>query len=377
AVFTSLTTTVKLLVTLRLGVPLSLTFTVMVFVDGPWASVGVQVRTPVAESRLTPAGALTKAKVKTLVGTSASVAVLVTVSVVNSLMVCVPGTVSTGAVFTSLTTTVKLLVTLRLGVPLSLTFTVTVFVDGPCASVGVQVSTPVTESRLTPAGALTKAKVSVLDGRSASVAVLVTVSVVNSLMVCVPGTVNTGAVFTSLTTTVKLLVTLRLGVPLSLTFTVMVFVDGPWASVGVQVSTPVTESRLTPAGGLTKAEVKTLAGTSASGAVWVTVRSVSSLIVCVTGTVSTGAVFTSLTPTMKLLVTLRLGVPLSLTFTVMVFVDGPWASVGVQVRTPVAESRLTPAGALTKAKVKTLVGTSASVAVLVTVKSVNSLMVCV
>src|SRR6185295_17121186 len=248
------------------------------------------------------------------------------------------------AVFTSLTTTVKLLVTLRLGVPLSLTFTVTVFVDGPCASVGVQVSTPVTESRLTPAGALTKAKVSVLDGRSASVAVLVTVSVVNSLIVCVPGTVNTGAVFTSLTTTVKLLVTLRLGVPLSLTFTVMVFVDGPWASVGVQVSTPVTESRLTPAGALTKAKVKTLAGTSASVAV---------------------------------LVTVRLVIPLSLTFTVMVFVDGPWASVGVQVSTPVTVSRFTPAGALTNAKVSVLDGRSASVAVLVTVSVVNSLIVCV
>src|SRR2546422_7419712 len=51
--------------------------------------------------------------------------------------------VSTGAVFTSVTITVKLLVSLDGGAPLSVTRTVIRLVLGPCASVGVQVRTPV------------------------------------------------------------------------------------------------------------------------------------------------------------------------------------------------------------------------------------------
>src|SRR5438045_8845300 len=77
-------------------------------------------------------------------------------------------TVSTGALFTSRTTTVKLLVALRGGAPLSVTFTVIRFVLGPCASVGVQVSTPVLASRRTPVGAETRPKLSVWAGRSAA-----------------------------------------------------------------------------------------------------------------------------------------------------------------------------------------------------------------
>src|SRR2546429_4478190 len=46
------------------------------------------------------------------------------------------GNVSTGALFTSVTITWKLLVALKLGEPLSNTRTVTVFVLGPCASLG-------------------------------------------------------------------------------------------------------------------------------------------------------------------------------------------------------------------------------------------------
>src|SRR5213596_2420349 len=73
-----------------------------------------------------------------LAGRSPSVAVLVTVSVVSSLIVRLVWPVSSGAVFTSLTVTVKELVALRAGVPLSVTLVVNVFVLGTCASLGVQ-----------------------------------------------------------------------------------------------------------------------------------------------------------------------------------------------------------------------------------------------
>src|SRR5689334_863023 len=100
-----------------------------------------------------------------------------------------------------------------MGEPLSATRTVTVLVLGPWASVGIQVITPLLELMVIPAGAETRPNVSVFAGISASVAVLVANSVRNSAMVRLPGTVNTGATFTSRTITVKLLVALRLGAP--------------------------------------------------------------------------------------------------------------------------------------------------------------------
>src|SRR5437660_12385949 len=79
-------------------------------------------------------------------GTSGSVAVLVTVSVASSLIVRAAGVIwKDGALFTSLTTTVNMLVALRFGEPLSVTIVANVLVLGPCASVGVQVMTPVLE----------------------------------------------------------------------------------------------------------------------------------------------------------------------------------------------------------------------------------------
>src|SRR5258705_11406783 len=61
----------------------------------------------------------------------------------------------------------KLLVALKLGEPLSETRTVTVLVLGPCASVGVQAMAPPAET-VKPVGPDTKAKLSVLAGRSES-----------------------------------------------------------------------------------------------------------------------------------------------------------------------------------------------------------------
>src|SRR6266542_2432754 len=100
----------KLLVSLDGGAPLSVTRTLIKLVLGPWASIGVQVSTPLLEFKFTPAGADTKLNVSVFAGRSASLAVFVTVSVLNSLMVWSGGTVSTGALLASVTTTVKLLV---------------------------------------------------------------------------------------------------------------------------------------------------------------------------------------------------------------------------------------------------------------------------
>src|SRR3989441_3957277 len=136
--------TAKLLVSLSGGLPLSVTRTVMTLVLGPCASLGVQVRTPVAESSVIPLGPATRENVMRFAGKSGSVAELVTVKVVSSLIVWVGGTVKVGALFTSLTMTVKLLVSLNGGVPLSVTRTLMTLVLGPCASLGVPVSsTPV------------------------------------------------------------------------------------------------------------------------------------------------------------------------------------------------------------------------------------------
>src|SRR5437867_3297102 len=62
---------------------------------------------------------------------------------------------STGAVLTSLTVTVMLTVcvSLILGRPLSVTRTVSEYVPGPCASLGVQEKMPLAALMLAPAGA--------------------------------------------------------------------------------------------------------------------------------------------------------------------------------------------------------------------------------
>ena len=74
------------------------------------------------------------------------------------------------------------MVTLNVGEPLSVTLTLTVFVLGPCASLGVHVITPLLAPIVIPLGALTSAKVNVFAGISESLAVFVTVKVVNSLI---------------------------------------------------------------------------------------------------------------------------------------------------------------------------------------------------
>src|SRR5262245_3957570 len=127
---------------------------------------------------------------------------------------------SVGAVFTSLTMTVKVRVSLSGGEPLSVTRTVKVFVLGPFASIGVQVNRPVLGLMLAPVGGETRLNVSVLAGTSGSLAGIVVLSVLPSLTVWSAIAPRTGALLSSLTTMVKFCVALKLGVPLSVTRTV-------------------------------------------------------------------------------------------------------------------------------------------------------------
>src|SRR5947207_2139693 len=200
---------------------------------------------PPAET-VRPVGPDTKAKLSVLAGRSESVAVALTLSAVCSPMVWVPGTVRTGALFTSFTNAGKLVLSVSRGVPLSETCTVKVRVRGAWGSGGVQAVVPPAETGR-PDGPDTKAKLSVLAGRSGSVAVALTLSAVCSAMVWVPGTVRTGALFTSFTNAVKLVLSVNGGVPLSETCTVNAFVLGPCDSAGIQVTTPFV-SMLAPAG---------------------------------------------------------------------------------------------------------------------------------
>src|SRR5207248_1088809 len=117
--------------------------------------------------------------------------------------------------------------------------TVIVFVLGPCASLGVQVIAPLPGLIVIPVGALKIVRASCRASTYASVALAVTASALNSSIVWLAGTLNTGATFTSRTVTVKLLVALIAASPLSVTTTVIVFVLGPCASLGVQVIAPL------------------------------------------------------------------------------------------------------------------------------------------
>src|SRR5206468_1588444 len=159
------------------------------------------------------------------------------------------------------------------------------------ASVGVQLSTPVLASRRTPVGAATRPKLSVLAGRSVSLAVLVTTRALSSLIVWSASAVAHGSPLASLTRSVQLLVALRGCAPLSDRRSFPTRRSSDLASVGVQLSTPVLASRRTPVGAATRPKLSVLAGRSASLAVLVTTRALSSLIVWSAGTVSTVALF--------------------------------------------------------------------------------------
>src|SRR4029453_7207538 len=123
-------TTVKLFVSLKFGTPLSVTRAVRGLVPGPWASLGVQVKTPLTGWRGAPAGGLSRLNVRESPGPSGSVAARVRVKVAPSFTVWFEIAASTGGRFTEPTTAIKLLVSLSGGDPLSVTRTAIVFVLG-------------------------------------------------------------------------------------------------------------------------------------------------------------------------------------------------------------------------------------------------------
>src|SRR5262249_50161917 len=122
--FTSLTVTWIDLASLRLGEPLSDTRTVMLYTPGPWASVGVQVKTPVLVLMAAPAGAPGSRLKVSVCPTSGSVAVAVNVYSACSGMVTLAGTPdNTGGWLTAVTFRVIDFSSNRLGLPLSVTHT--------------------------------------------------------------------------------------------------------------------------------------------------------------------------------------------------------------------------------------------------------------
>src|SRR5258708_6882492 len=178
------TAIVKVFASLRGGEPSSVTRIVTVLVAGENPLGGIQAKTPLVALMVAPAGAPgSRVNVNELAGMSASVAMAVKVSRLPSFTVLSLMGAKTGALFTSLTMMVKLLVSLSGRLPSSVTRTVMTLVLGPCASVGVQVRTPVTESSVIPLGAATRVNVNELAGISGSVAELVTVKVVSSSIV--------------------------------------------------------------------------------------------------------------------------------------------------------------------------------------------------
>ena len=134
-----------------------------------------------------------------------------------------------GAVFEERTVTWNEVLTERRP---SLTETVTGYWAKACSTVGVQEATPSVGFTVIPFGPSTKAKVRFCAGRSASLADRrITVGFIGS-MVRLSTDANSGAWLTSKATTVKEVVVLSTGTPLSVTRTTTVLVLGPWASVG-------------------------------------------------------------------------------------------------------------------------------------------------
>src|SRR5437879_7809796 len=105
---------------------------------------------------------------------SASVSLAHTFRLVRSAISLHDALPISGARFTSVTVTVKLLVTLNAGTPLSVTLTLTRFVLGPCASRGGLLITQLSGLLLISWGELNSANVKVLAGMSASVALALT-----------------------------------------------------------------------------------------------------------------------------------------------------------------------------------------------------------
>ena len=149
----------------------------------------------------------------------------------------------------ALTVTVNVRLALAGGVALSATWIVTLCVP-TCAAVGVHVKRPDAALMAAPVGGVTRLYVSVWAGRSASVPAAVSDRSVPALTVRAVIAARAGAVFTSVTATVKL----ACAVPdaLSVTRIVTGKLPGPALSPGVQVKTPVVGLIVAPVGAVTR-----------------------------------------------------------------------------------------------------------------------------
>src|SRR5204863_181677 len=118
-------------------------------------------------------------------------------------------------------------------------------------------------------------------------------SALNSSIVWLAGTLNTGATFTSRNGNVKRLDASHVETPFSVTTTVIVFVLGPCASLGVQLIAPLLPLIVMPAGGPTRLNVSVLAYTLSLHDALPISSALNSSIVWLAGTLNTGATFTS------------------------------------------------------------------------------------
>ena len=130
------------------------TLTVMVWVEGAWLRTGFQRTSPVADT-VKLVGPFTNRYVRVLAGSSESVAERVTCNGLPWTIAWLATAASTGALLASVTVTEKVRSAVKPSG--SLTRTVTGWVSGPCASVGVQRITPVAASTDSPEGPDTKA----------------------------------------------------------------------------------------------------------------------------------------------------------------------------------------------------------------------------
>ena len=103
-------------------------------------------------------------------------------------------------------------------------------------------------------------------GLSVSVALILNVSRESTCTVLSGIGLKRGEVLAAYTVTEKLLVVESCGTPLSETFTMIMFVEGPWASVGVQVNRPLVEFKSELAGACSKLQTRLCGGASVSTA---------------------------------------------------------------------------------------------------------------
>src|SRR5688572_2063188 len=145
--------------------------------------------------------------------------------------------------------------------------------------------------------------------------------------------------------------------------TVSSYVPAPCVAVGVQLNSPVLPLIVAPAGAFGRENVRTFAGSSASVAVAVNVSAFPQTTDLSPTEPRTGAALASVMVIVTCRSPLSAGAPSSVARTANAYVAGPCASVGVQVKAPVAASIVAPAGPPTRLKAIALPSGSVAAAV--------------